>query len=115
MSKYDDPIPSNPDNGVVRGDSRPMPNRGTDSGSVGYGAPYGADTGINATNRMGSARESGDPMMDNVANGDTDRFSSSGHTHASGGRRFSAPSDPAAECYPDDPRGAPDPDAGKGY
>lgn len=81
MADYQDPLVVDPSNGNVRGDPKPMPNRGTGSGMVGMGAPFGADIGMNATNRMGSAHLEGDPMDLCYPKGDADlRFSSSGHS-----------------------------------
>lgn len=89
--------------GVVMGDSKPMPNRGTTTGSVGYGAPYGADISIKAINRLGSLDASSDPIdkdrADNPNFGNFgDQRESQGGTHLSG-----AGSDTAMDNVPDDP------------
>lgn len=94
-----------PSNGVVRGDDKAMPNRGTDSGMVGFGAPYGASIDANATNRMGSAHMEGDSMERVMPKGDADlRFSSGGHSSPDPGTGMgsAANSDPAAETEPNE-------------
>jgi hypothetical protein len=106
MDKYSDPIPSNPDNGVVRGDSKDMPNRGTSTGTVGMGAPYGASTDLNATNSMGSAHMDSDPADLCYPKGDADlRFNSGGHSTSDPGSHFTAEETPAADNKPNDQRG----------
>lgn len=103
---YSDPIPANPDNGVVRGDSKAMPDKGTSTGFVGMGAPYGASVDTNAVNRMGSAHMEGDPAELCYPKGDADlRFTSNGHGTPDPGAHFSADSDPSADDKPDDQRG----------
>jgi hypothetical protein len=106
MSKYQDPLVVDPANGVVRGDSKAMPDRGTSSGFVNVGNDhYGADVGENAINRMGSAHTAPDSAWDNVPPGEG-RPSGGGHDRANPGRGMGSvtDSDPAAECYPDDQR-----------
>lgn len=113
MNKFDDPIPANPGNGVVRGDDKAMPDRGTSTGLVGMGAPYGASIDMNATNAKGSAHMEGDPAELCYPKGDADmRFTSSGHGTPDPGSHFHVGSDPMAEVMPDNPKGSPDPDEG---
>ncbi len=72
-----------PSDGNVQGETKDLPNRGTESGMVGQGAPYGADIGPNATNRKGGmthADSGSDPRELRFPKGDEDRFSSSGHS-----------------------------------
>jgi hypothetical protein len=100
---YQDPLVVDPANGVVRGDSKAMPNRGTSSGFVGTSGSYGADTGPNATNRMGAITDTGsDPMDLCYPKGDIDRFSSSGHstTDPGSGMGGAAKSDDMDETEP---------------
>lgn len=106
MSKYQDPLVVGPANGVTRGDDRSYPDRGTSSGFVGEGAPYGADVSANATNRRGGFTADSDSAFDNTPRGDAGtRFSSSGHSHTDqGGSDVAADSDPAAKVSHDDQR-----------
>jgi hypothetical protein len=112
-NKYSDPISPNPGDGVVRGDSKAMPDRGTGIGFVGMGGAYGASTDLNATNSMGSAHMDSDPADLCYPKGDADlRFSSSGHGTKDPGTHFHVGSDPMDEVMPDNPKGSPDPDQG---
>lgn len=101
-----DPMVVDPANGVVRGDSKEIPNAGTSRGFVDVGRDtYGADLGVNATNRRGSAHTAPDPMFETTPQGGGD-FSRSGHNSPEYGRGMggAADSDPKDDCYPDDQR-----------
>jgi hypothetical protein len=109
MPDYKDPFIPAPSDGVTRGDSKPMPNRGTSVGFTGVGNDtYGADVGVNATNRLGPATDTGsDPMMLDTPKGDEDRFTSSGGTHGEdpgAGMGGAAKSDAAADTTPENPK-----------
>jgi hypothetical protein len=82
-----DLIKVGPANGVTPGDDRNYPNRGTRSGLVGKGEPYGADIGVNATNGLGSFSADSDPMAKEFA--DDPRQALPGAHHHHGGRRMS--------------------------
>lgn len=103
MSDFQDPLVVDPANGVVRGDSGAMPNRGTGTGMVGSGAPYGADIGQNATNRMGRVGDTGsDPMDKEWA--DDERQTMRGSKDPEGGRKLTGTdSDPPGDDSPGDP------------
>lgn len=111
--KYQDPLIAGEANGLVRGDDKAMPNRGTSSGFVGTSGSYGADTGANAINRMGSigSAADSDPMDRCVPMGGGD-FSSSGHTSPDPGRGMggAADSDSMMETTPNDENQAGDRD-----
>lgn len=94
MGKYSDPTMPGPSNGNLQGDVGGMPDRGTSSGSVGMGAPYGADIGENATNRIkGIGRSTNsDPMFETCPPGGGD-FSSSGHSSPSSGTGMGSAAD----------------------
>lgn len=85
-----DPMVVGPANGVTNGDEHSIPNRGTSSGMVGMGAPYGASIDVNATNSMGSIHGScgSDPAEECYPPGEVNRFSSSGHSSSGGGVRM---------------------------
>jgi len=97
--QYDDPTVVAPADGDVRGDPRPLPNRGSRSGMV-YGDDYGAnlEAGFNA---LGSAHMPSDPPELCYPKGDSDfRFSASTHSspvdgadHGIGAYSESDPSD----------------------
>ena len=58
-----DPMVVAPSDGVTRGDSKAMPNRGTMTGFTGIGNDqYGGGFGVNDTNAKGSAHLAPDPM-----------------------------------------------------
>jgi hypothetical protein len=100
---YQDPFKPAPSDGVTRGDAKAMPNRGTSSGNVPNNS-YGADTGINATNRMGSAHTPSDPPDMCCPPGDG-RFTSRGHsTSAPGSRLTGTGSDAPEDDTPEDQR-----------
>lgn len=101
------PYMPGPSNGVLQGPDMAMPDRGTSSGTVGMGAPYGASIDAGATNRIGGIGRStqSDPIDACYPMGGGD-FSSSGGEHGStGGRGMggAAKSDSAYDNVPDDP------------
>lgn len=58
-----DPLVVAPSDGVVRGDDKQLPNRGTATGFTGVGSDrYGADVSQGATNARGSAHLAPDPI-----------------------------------------------------
>jgi hypothetical protein len=107
MADYPDPLVVDPANGVVRGDNKAMPNRGTGSGSVGMGAPYGASIDMGATNSMGSIHGAcGSDAMDACYPQGDGRFTSAGHstTDPGSGMGGAAKSDAVDEVFPEDQR-----------
>lgn len=103
---YDDPSIPGPSNGDVRGVDSNMPDRGTTSGTVGMGSPYGADIGVNATNRISGIGRStqSDPMDQCYPQGGGDFTAGSTHQSVSGRSMGSAAkSDDAYDNVPDDP------------
>lgn len=99
-----DPMVVHPADGMVRGDSKDIPNRGTGSGFVDVGRDqYGADVGMNATNRRSSAHSAPDSAFNNMPPGDG-HFSNSGHTSPGYGRGMggAADSDAMDEVSPND-------------
>jgi hypothetical protein len=98
-----DPMVVAPSDGVVRGDTKSMPNRGTSVGFTGVGNDsYGADVSQSATNARGSAHLSPDPMDECYPQGGGDYRSGGDGTPASPGTGMggAAKSDAAGE---DDP------------
>lgn len=98
-----DPMVVAPSDGVVRGDDKAMPNRGTSVGMVGMGAPYGASVDQGATNSRGSAHLAPDPMDQCCPPGGGDYRSGGDGTPSNPGTSMggAADSDPAAETEPD--------------
>ena len=71
--QYQDPLVVDPADGTPRGDTRPMPYRGTNSGFTGVGDDrYGAEVSQGATNRKGSAHLDPDPMDQRFPSGGGD-------------------------------------------
>lgn len=103
--KYQDPVVVAPADGMVRGDDGAFPNRGTRSGMVGMGAPYGADISQGATNSLGSiAGACASDAMDQCCPPGDGRFSSSGHSSPRHGRGMgsAAMSDDMMDVTPGD-------------
>jgi hypothetical protein len=96
-----DLIKVGPANGVTPGDDRAYPNRGTRSGLVGKGEPYGADIGVNATNRLGGFSADSDPMAKEFAD-DERQTMPGGHQHNGGRRMSGAESDGMMDTTPGD-------------
>jgi len=101
MGKFDDPMVVDPANGVVRGDSKAMPNRGTSTGMVGKGEPYGASVDQNATNRMGGFSADSDPMMKEWADDERQTIGPR-HDPEYGKRMGGTGSDPMMDTTPGD-------------
>lgn len=98
-----DPMVVAPSDGVVRGDAKGIPSRGTSPGFTGVGNDrYGADVGQGAINRMGSAHLSPDPMDMCCPPGGGDYRSGGDGTPANSGKSMSGAtaSDPVGEDEP---------------
>lgn len=107
-----DPMVVAPADGVVRGDSKAMPNRGTAVGFTGVGNDsYGASVDQGATNARGSAHIAPDPMDACCPPGGGDYRSGGDGTPASPGTGMgtAAKSDAVHETTPGD-EGPGDPD-----
>jgi len=106
-----DPMVVAPSDGVTRGDSKAMPNKGTSTGFTGVGSDrYGASFGVNDTNRQGSAHVAPDPMDACCPPGGGDmRAGSSGKESLGSGMGVAAKSDGAHDTTPGD-EGPGDPD-----
>ncbi len=102
-----DPMVVAPSDGVARGDSKAMPNKGTGTGFTGVGSDrYGADVSQGATNRMGSAHIAPDPMDAVSPPGGGDYRSGGDGTPANPGTGMggAAKSDAQADDTPEDQR-----------
>lgn len=84
MADYPDPTLPGPANGVVRGDVKAMPDKGTGTGFVGSDS-YGASVDVRATNSrpIAGSETTSDPMDMRFPKGDEDRFTSTGGKHGS--------------------------------
>jgi hypothetical protein len=92
-------------NGVVQGDEGDLPNRGTGTGMVGHGAPYGASIDAHATNGLGSIHDAcgSDPVE--LDRGRDARFRFGDRREAEGGTDLSGTeSDPVAKDRADNER-----------
>jgi hypothetical protein len=71
--------------GVVQGDEGDLPNRGTSTGMVGMGAPYGASIDAHATNSLGGFHDAclSDPI--DLERGRDARFAFGSRREAEGG------------------------------
>jgi hypothetical protein len=101
-----DPMVVAPSDGVVRGDSKAMPNKGTGTGFTGVGSDrYGASVDQGATNRLGSAHLSSDPIDQCYPPGGGDYRSGGDGTPSNPGTGMggAADSDPAEDDSPGDP------------
>jgi hypothetical protein len=107
-----DPMVVAPADGVVRGDMKAMPNKGTSTGFTGVGNDrYGADVGQGANNASGSAHIAPDPMDACCPPGGGDYRSGGDGTPSSPGTGMgaAAKSDEQDETTPGD-EGPGDPD-----
>ena len=104
MPDYQDPMVVDPANGVVRGDSGAMPNRGTGSGFTHVGNDtYGADVSQGALNKRGSAHLPSDPPDMCCPPGGGDFVGSNPHASNPGTSITGATgSDPADDTTPSD-------------
>ncbi len=101
-----DPMVVAPSDGVVRGDKKAMPSRGTSSGFTHVGNDtYGADVGQGANNRLGSAHLAPDPIDATSPPGGGD-YRSGGNSSPDPGRGMggAAKSDEAMDTSPGDER-----------
>jgi len=117
---YPDPTLPELNNGVVRGDDKALPDRGSSTGFCNVGDDhYGRDLSPGATNRLGPATDTGSDAAElRFPKGDEDRFTASSNTTRmdSPGEGFgpAADSDPPGEDRSDNPKGlgtAPDADS----
>lgn len=103
-----DPMVVAPSDGVVRGDSKAMPNRGTSTGFTGVGNDrYGASVDQGATNARGSAHLPSDPIDRVSPPGGGDYRSGGDGTPSSPGTGMggAASSDAQADDTPEDQKG----------
>lgn len=90
--------------GVVMGDTRPMPDRGTGTGMTGIPTDLGGySINVDATNRMGGLSDTGSDAMDAVFSRDSNLSSGESHYSVPGQRISGTNSDPMPENYVDDP------------
>lgn len=104
MADYQDPLVIHPSDGVVRGDSKAMPNRGTSSGFTGIGDDtHGADVSQGANNTLGSAHLPSDGIDATSPPGGGDFVGTNPHSSSPGvGMGSAADSDSMYEDVPGD-------------